>query len=192
MGHISYAELENLKNKADHEILALAIKAPRAFELIVDRYHEPFVRKITALLKNQDEAEDVVQDTFVKIYTKAASFTPQEGASFKSWAYRILLNTCFTHCKKMKRHEQFVSNLDSEMLELFSDTHEERERVLDMDFFFSAVHNIPRAAGRLLKLGVLEGKTHEDMATELGVSTGAVRTRIHRARQEFRRVAESL
>src|SRR5712671_743960 len=108
--------LEDAENRADDEVLTLSIKDPRAFEVLVDRYEQAFMNKISAILKNKEQAQDIVQDTFVKIYMNAARFEPQEGASFKSWGYKILLNTCFTYCKKKKREKDFVSNVDQDVL----------------------------------------------------------------------------
>ena len=79
----------------DVEILQESISQPTAFALIVDRYQSAFLKKAGYILRNDDEAEDAVQDTFVKIYANANKFVEREGASFSSWAYKILLNTCY-------------------------------------------------------------------------------------------------
>ena len=183
--------LQNAKEMADHEVLTLSIKNPQVFEVLVDRYEEPFLNKTNAILKNKEQAQDVVQDTFVKIYLNAGRFELQEGASFKSWGYKILLNTCFTYCKKKNRERDFVSNVDQDILNTFGAAGEE-EKKLDLDQFLSVVSKLPETFARMLKLVAIEGKTHEDVAEAEGISVGAARTRLHRARKEFRKVSATL
>lgn len=194
--------LKDAENKPDHEVLALSTRDPRFFEVIVNRYEQVFINKISAILKNKEEAQDVVQDTFVKIYMNAHRFELQEGASFKSWGYKILLNTCFTFCKKNKRQKDFVSNVDQDILNSVSasvvsahgggaGSGDEYEKKLDTDHFLFVVSKLPETFGKLLKRVALEGKTHEDISKEEGISVGAVRTRLHRARREFKKVKEN-
>lgn len=185
--------IKDAENKPDHEVLALSIRDPRFFEVIVSRYEQAFINKISAILKNKEQAQDIVQDTFVKIYMNAGKFELQEGASFKSWGYRILLNTCFTFCKKNKREKDFVSNVDQDVLNSVSVStvlagSDEYEKKLETDHFLFVVSKLPEALGRLLKRVALEGKNHEDIAKEEGISLGAARTRLHRARQEFKKI----
>jgi DNA-directed RNA polymerase specialized sigma24 family protein len=54
----------------------------------------------------QEEAEDIVQEAFTKIYINAAKFKKQEGAQFSSWGYRILINTALTTTPKKRRSGQ--------------------------------------------------------------------------------------
>lgn len=186
---INLAEvLKDTENKPDHEVLALSIKDPRVFEVLVDRYEEAFVNKIAAILKNKEQAQDIVQDTFVKIYLNAHKFELQEGASFKSWGYKILLNTCFTFCKKHNRQKDFVSNVDQDVLNSVSGGNSDYEKKLETDHFLFVVSKLPETFGKLLKLVAFEGKTHEDIAKEEGISVGAARTRLHRARREFKKI----
>lgn len=178
----------NIEHMEDHEVLVLSLESPAVFEILVNRYQDAFLRKILAIVKNKEDAQDIVQDTFVKIYVHARKFKVQEGASFKSWAYRILLNTCFSFCKKMKREKDFVSAVEPEILQSFGGGKAEEEKKLDLDHFLFVVSKLPVTMANILKKTVFEGKTHDDIAEEEGISAGAVRTRLHRARKEFKKV----
>ena len=180
---------QEIENKADHEVLALSLAQPSVFEILVSRYEQAFLNKVTAIVKNREEAQDIVQDTFVKIYIHGAKFKLQEGASFKSWAYRILLNTCFSYCKKRKREREFVSAVEPEILQSFGAL-DDNERKLNLDHFLFVASKLPSATAKLLKKVMLEGKGHEDIALEDGMTVGATRTRLHRAREEFKKVDE--
>lgn len=179
---------EELNKSSDNELLALSVTNPEVFEVLVDRYQEPFLNKITAMLRNREQVEDIVQDTFVKIYLNASKFEEQEGASFKSWGYKILINTCFTFCKKKKREREIFEMADQETLDLMRVSDSSQEDKLVMDEFLRAVSKIPNALGRVLKTAVISGKSHEAIAAEEGISLSAARTRLHRAKKEFKKV----
>jgi RNA polymerase sigma-70 factor (ECF subfamily) len=185
----------NLQNLSDEELLTLSFERPAVFGLIVDRYQEPFLRKIRGIIEPESRvinAEDVVQETFVKIYLKGRSFNPQPGASFKSWAYKILLNTCFTAYQKAKKERSRYIELDPEISELVADQDDtERERVLDTDFLLSIFSRLPNAMGKIADLYFIQGKSHKQIAELERVSVGAVRTRIHRARRAIEKISSS-
>ncbi len=178
-------------DKSDEEILALSVTNPEAFSVLVERYEEAFIRKASRVIFNDPETvRDIVQDTFVKIYLNAGKFKIQEGASFKSWGYRILLNTCFTKYKKLKGERVFLSDLDPEIQELVPSKDEAtlQESKLDTDYVLSLISRLPVILGRVLRLYSVEGKAQKEIARIEGISLGAVRARIHRAKKEIKKM----
>lgn len=183
-----------LREKSDEEILALSLRMPDCFEIIIDRYREAFLRKARAILGEGEASADVVQDTFVKIYVHARKFTPREGASFKSWAYKILVNSCFTVYKKRKREREFTVEMDPELAELVPSKAEalDLEHRLDTDFLVSFISRLPDLLGRSVRLHFLEGKPQKEIAAIEGTSVGAIRARIHRAKKELKKMKLNL
>jgi RNA polymerase sigma factor (sigma-70 family) len=96
-------------------VLAKSYEEPRLFELLVERHEQAFLRKARNIVKTDEASQDVVQDTFVKIYMYGRNFKPVEGAKFTSWAYRILINTCFLWYKKNKRDREFSTLIDEDL-----------------------------------------------------------------------------
>lgn len=172
----------------DEELLEKSWNDPRKFEALIDRYEEAFLRKAFYILGNKEAAEDAVQDAFVKIYKNARRFKPQPGAGFKSWGYRILVNTCFTAYKKKKREGVFLADLDPEFQELVADKGEREaaEDRLNRDEVVSFLDKLPESLAGVMRLHFIEGKPHADVANIVGISEGAVRARVHRAKQELR------
>ncbi len=171
-------------DRSDSEVLEASLLHPAHFEVLVRRYQKEFRRKAMRILRNADEAEDVVQDTFVRMYRYARRFKHQEGATFKSWAYTILTNTCFTYCKKNKRRGDFISRADDDMLEMYSVGMGEFESMLDLNQVTVAIGRIPALLGRMVTLS-LAGKSQEEIAALECVPVGTVRTRLHRAKKEI-------
>ena len=179
-----------LPSKSDEEILERSVTNPRLFEYLVDRYQEAFLRKALYILKDKETAVDAVQDAFVKMYRNAARFTPEPGAGFKSWGYRILVNTCFTAYKKRKNEGVFLADLEPEFQELVADRRvvEEQEHELNRDEVRSFLQKLPDGLSLPMRLHFLEGKPHADVAKAMGISEGAVRARVHRAKAELKKL----
>lgn len=181
---------ESLKEKSDEELLVLSIKHPHVFGGIIDRYQGPLLRKAESILHNREESEDVVQEAFAKIYINAGRFKVQEGASFNSWAYRILINTSFTRYQKLKRERGARANIDPEMYESLGDFKSKQfEKQEVTDYVFSVLSKIPEHLSRVLYLHILEGRPQEEVANIEGVSVGAIKTRVHRAKKAFRNLS---
>src|SRR3990167_8752258 len=96
----------------DEEILRKSLRDPSQFKILVARYQEPFLRKAWGIVRKQEDAEDIVQEAFVKIYRYGANFQKRAGIAFKSWAYKILMNTAFTHYQDIKKKSSSVEYLD--------------------------------------------------------------------------------
>lgn len=176
----------------DEKLLERSFENPRLFEQLLDRYEEAFLRKAYYILGTREAAEDAVQDAFVKIYRNARRFTPVPGAGFKSWAYRILVNTCFTAYKKAKGEGTFLADLDPELQELVADrgAGERREQELNRDEVVSFLRNLSDGLAEPMRLHFIEGKPHAQIAKIMDISEGAVRARVHRAKQELRALIE--
>ena len=179
---------EELKDKSDEELLHLSLSNPSVFSLLVERYQGAFLKKGKQILKNPEEAEDAVQEAFVKIYINAESFQKKEGASFKSWGYRIFLNQCFTVYKKLKIEKDFLLLFSQETAELIPDKNIslEHEKKLSADYLLSVVSKLPDILRQVLSLHFIQDKPIKEVAGLLGISEGAVRTRIFRAKKELR------
>ncbi len=188
-----HAHKAEFSQKRDEDVLAAAFKYPYLFELLVERYEEAFLRKARSIVHNDEAAQDIVQDTFVKIYLYGRKFRPVEGAKFSSWAYKVLMNVCFHWYKKLKREKAFFSALDEDMEAVLPlDDSSDRAQKLDRDYLESMFARLPETFARILRLYVSEGKDYKDIAEVEGVTEGAVKTRMHRARAEMRKISEDI
>lgn len=181
-----------IASASDDELIAKVSDNPHLFEVLLNRYEEAFLRKAYYILGTKEAAEDAVQDAFVKIYKNAHRFQPQPGAGFKSWAYRILVNTCYTAYKKTKGEGNFLADLDPEFQELVADrgAGERREQELNRDEIESFLRELSDGLAEPMRLHFIEGKPHAAIAKIMGISEGAVRARVHRAKQELRGIIE--
>lgn len=186
VGRKSSTWLEEFQNASDEEVLQRSRTEPDLFTLLVDRHEAAFLRKAKSILYRQEDAEEVVQDTFTRIYLYADRYQPQEGASFTSWAYAILTRLCFTRYQKMKKERGRTQELEPEAYERIADTETFLEDLTIRDEVLMAFSRIPEAASRILRLQFIEGKSQEEIAVIEGASVAAVKTRVHRAKKTFK------
>ncbi|MCK6462626.1 MAG: sigma-70 family RNA polymerase sigma factor [Candidatus Pacebacteria bacterium] len=184
------------ETSSDEEVLAASVSNPSAFGILVDRYQASFIRSAMKVVRQNENAQDVAQETFIKIYRNAGKFRKMEGVEFKSWAYKILLNTAFNHYKKMKkeyaRNEQLNPVYHEYVLaQNYGDTEKsDLERKLDRKGLVAKVLvKLPRHLGGVLKKFYMEDKSQAKIAEEEGVSVTAVKMRLFRAKKEFKRIA---
>ncbi len=179
------------QNLSDEEVLKRSISEPWLFSILVDRYESAFLRKATGIVRDKNDAEEIVQDTFTKIYINAHTFTPQDGAQFSSWAYRILMNTAFTRYQKLIKNGQRFSNLDPETEQFFGEKREHSGFEEKRDVIDRILARLPSHFAQVLRLHYLERWPHEDIANSLDEKVGTIKVRIHRAKIAFRKESKA-
>ncbi len=182
-----YTTADSIKGLSDEAILARVQSEPWLFTAILERYQEAFLRKARSIIFNEQDAEEVVQDAFTKIYINAHKFQVQEGAKFSSWAYTILINTALTRYQKCVKEGKRTLLLEPEYLELMSAASEHSGFMHDKDAIDRILARLPGHFARVLRLHYLEHWSHKDIADETGETVGAVKARIHRAKAEFKK-----
>lgn len=172
----------------DTQILKNSQNYPWVFGMLVDRYEKAFLRKGVGILHSQEDAEDAVQETFLKIYKYAHKFSQREGASFQSWAYKILVNTCYSLASRKSNDRAHVKVMDSVDLDVESST-VALPNMEKASFVKSVLSRLPDKLSRLLCLYFFEDKTYEEIALIEDITLSAVRSGLHRAKKQFKTVA---
>lgn len=190
---MGYLDDISIESRSDEELLAASVAHPALFVHLVRKYEEAFLRKAKSIIRDEEEAIDIVQEAFTKIYMNAGKFQKQEGAQFSSWGYRILINTALTHYAKRKKEWAAIVELDEEIWALIPDKNlRQFEKKELSDLVASVLTRMPEVMARALSGFLLDGKSQEEMAAEEGVSVGAIKTRVHRAKAEFKKVYETI
>lgn len=186
---LGFSTTDKAKELSDEEILARSRGEPWLFAVFLERYQEPFLRKARRILNREEDAEEVVQDAFTKIYLHAGRFTPQAGASFSSWAYRILMNTAFTRYQKLVKEGKRFAAIDPEFEQFLKDESLHDGLGADRDLVERVLASLPGHLAAVLRLFYLERWSQRDIAALAGEDIGTVKARIHRAKAAFRKAA---
>lgn len=168
---------------SDEQVLRLSKKDPDVFAILVSRYEAAFLRKAGNILKSPEDAEEVVQDAFTRIYLYADRYSAQEGASFSSWAYLILTRLAFTRYQKLKKGWLRTSEMGPEAYERIPEQGTFLDELSVRNEVLMALAKLPEAASRVLRLQFFDGKTQEEIAGIEGSTVPAIKTRVHRAKK---------
>lgn len=181
---------EELRRLGDEALFTLSLKYPSFFTHVLERYQGAFLRKAKSIIKDGDTAEDIVQETFVKIYRRGATFTEKGNGSFKAWAYKVLMNTALTQYQKEKG--KGAVEFSPELSEILPDLAEEeaRDNLERQDYITSVLGRMPKNLAHILAEFFLKGKSQEEIAREGNLTVGAVKVRIYRAKEVFREISK--
>lgn len=182
----------------DDSALAAAHLAgdPRAFSELVKRYHVRLLNFIYRTIGDRDRAEDLVQETFVRVYRHLHRF--DQSKKFSTWAYTIAGNLAKNELRNRSRNplvlfQTLKKNWDSDHrpLEWEDNTYRPddlyRKRHL-REMVDKAVSHLPEHHRMVFVLRELEGKTYEEISEITGVNLGTVKSRLNRARNNFAQV----
>ena len=178
--------LEN--NSKDEEILAASLEKPALFRILVDRYQDAFVRKALGIVRQKEEAEDIVQETFVKIYFNGQKFKKYDGIEFKSWAYKILVNTAISRYRKISKKWQ-AESADPLDLELASDNFSTQDLAVEIEkksVTADLLSRLPKHLARLMSLYYIEDKSYKEIAKQESVTIPALKMKLFRAKKLLR------
>jgi RNA polymerase sigma-70 factor (ECF subfamily) len=181
----------------DEDLVARArTKDFAAFEELVDRYEDKIFRLAFRFVRNETEAKEIVQDTFLLVWRKLDTF--KGDSQFGSWLYRVATNTALMRLRAQRRHPEIsTEELPIDYLdnygqlpaagenwakrpddELQSD--ELRRRIQ------KAVDELPEIYRTVFLIRDVEGLSTEETAEVLEISIPTVKTRLHRARLALR------
>src|SRR5579864_3168146 len=139
------------------------------------------------LVHDQNDAEDLVQETYLKALRSFASF--QRGTNFRAWMFRILKNTFLSSCSKLKRRMTVAIDSEKDGYEPPVDT-ETPETILmnrpNSQLVQRAIYNLPVHYRETLLLCEVEEMSYQEIASILSIPTGTVMSRLARARKAVR------
>ncbi len=135
-------------------------------------YKDYVMRSAFIMLRSRDEAEDVTENVFYKVFTNLQSFDMERD--FHPWLSRIIRNECYTFLKKNRRQ---ITNTNSWLDTITSeDTHPETIHLVQ-----SVLEQLSQKEREIIQLRFYQELTFEEIAKVLSTSVGNVKVRIHRA-----------
>lgn len=163
------------------------------FGVLVDRYAGRIARLVRGFVRQAEDAEDVVQESFVKAFARLDRFDGR--SAFYTWLYRIAANTAMDHNKKVRRRPAPLpleapseegdrpGNMPADRApgpDRRAEGSEARARIDE------AIESLPRKYREVLVLREIEGLSYGEIARALRLSAGTVESRLFRARERLR------
>ncbi len=157
-----------------------------AFEHLFKRYRESIFQLYVQRTGSRDDADDLLQETFVKVYLKLDSYNPK--FTFGQWVYTIARNTFIDYTRK-RRDDISIDSLTggsgmtpSAEAPTPEESYINSQQRTQLDQYMAKM--TPRYR-RLIELRFFKDYSYEEIAKELGLPLGTVKTQIHRAREQL-------
>ena len=193
----------DLSNLPDADIVALAQQGrDHAFRELVRRYERPVFSLIYRMVRDREAAEDLAQDSFVKVLNHIDRYRPE--FKFSSWIFKIANNVAIDFLRRRQPdtismdgspHAASAAEIEATSFEVA----DRQETALDELEAREIGTAIERAIARLrpeyrscIMLRHIEGRSYEEIATTLDLPLGTVKTYIHRARNELRAMLQEI
>lgn len=178
------------KIKSDYEIVLRILRGDRdLYKVFVERYSPMIFHLVRSFESNEEEVKGMVQDIFVKAYTKIETF--EKRSTFSTWLYSLALNYCRDYAKNIRRKNSRFSELG----DTFIDSHKSNELSPDEavevkqrdSVLFREIENLPAEQSGPLLMKYRDGMSYKAMSEKTGLSVSALKVRVHRARQELKK-----
>lgn len=158
----------------------------RAFREVVQRNQEYAFALAFRFLCDNEEARDVVQESFVRVWTHRADYDP--GTKFTTWLYRIVVNLCYDRLRALQRRDKIFSRAENRMQgAAATDNPEELAANRDLAERISRLaETLPEKQRIVFTLRDLHDQTVEEVAAIVGISAESVRTNLCYARAAIR------
>ena len=169
----------------DQEVISRVLNGSRdAFELLVVRYSDPLYRHALVMTGSPDVAEDILQTSFIKAFQHLG----EVRGRFDAWIFRIVANACKDWLKNIRRSHASYDEDDQPSSYLTPDEEMDRDELrTDLE---RALATLPPSLREAFIMKHVEGRSYEEMVELLGTTIGALKMRVHRAREALQQLLE--
>lgn len=187
---VNAAVLEQWNQLSDEEVVAQVLHGQTAlFEVLMRRHNERIYRAARAIVRDDREAEDVMQQAYVNAYAHLRQFGGH--ARFSTWLTRIAVNEALARVRRRGRYEPFDDDnpvTETFMPRTFPQSPEKQAYASELrGLLEAAIDHLSDGAREVFMLREVEGLATAEVAQALGVSEDVVKTRLSRARAVLRR-----
>jgi RNA polymerase sigma factor (sigma-70 family) len=178
-----------LSHLTDDELIQLVQnKELDALKELYKRYERLTYSLAMKILGNTQEAEEVVQDVFMKVWNKSKLFDINKQTKFSSWIIRVCYNTAIDKLKKRKGY----SHLDVEILESLPDISVDLDNELELmslkNRVKEALKNLPNEQKEIIELMYFDGFSQSEIAEAMGIPLGTVKSRVRLALTKLKKL----
>ncbi|MBD3251665.1 sigma-70 family RNA polymerase sigma factor [Candidatus Uhrbacteria bacterium] len=185
----------DLQTKTDEELAELSLKQQEVFGVLIQRYQERLLRYILRISgTKKEDAEDILQDTFIKVYQNLNGFDPKQ--KFSSWIYRITRNEVISNYRKLQARAEGRTDYveESAFYALASDLDITRDiEMKDLrQTICKVLEEMDPKYREVLVLKYLEEKDYKEISYILKKPMGTVATLLNRAKKRFTQQATTM
>ena len=149
----------------------------RAQKALFDKFAPKMLSVCLRYIKNTEKAEDVLQDGFIKVFVNLLNY--KHSGVLEGWIRRIIVNTCLDELKKNKK---LLLNISVEEVEYKLESNDFVLEQMMADDLLKLIQSMPEGYRVIFNMFAIEGYTHQEIATKLGISESTSKSQYLRAR----------
>lgn len=173
---------------SDQELIRKCLKGhSKSQKILFDMYAPKMLGVVARYFPSTEEAEDALQDGFIKVFTKLEDFN--NLGSFEGWIRRIMINTSLNLIKQNMKHS-FHKDID-EIQEFIEDESHNYDRLTTQEML-RLVQEMPAGYRTVFNLYEIEGYHHNEIAAEMGISVNTSKSQLLKAREYLRKRVSKL
>lgn len=153
-----------------------------AFAKLYNYYKEPCIRFSNAIIKDEEEAENILHEVFIKLWNRRDQINPE--LNFNAYLYTCLRNMAFDHLKKIEKNQSLKDHYFRQMN--FSQEPEYEVEEAKISMLRVEMAKLPEKRKMILKLNVEEGKSYQEIAELMRISKNTVKNQLVKAKQFLR------
>jgi RNA polymerase sigma-70 factor (ECF subfamily) len=154
------------------------------YRFIVERYHRGLIQHLYNLAGDEQTAEDIAQEAFIRAYNKLSQYN-QEFA-FSTWLYKIADNLTYRHLKQARPMTD-ISEIEESVSDDRPSPHEYAEIAMDKATIRQAVRSLPAPYQRVISMYYWDNFSYEEIAVIMDHPVGTIRTWLFRAKAQLRK-----
>lgn len=190
---------EELNKMSDEDLMThFQQGAIEAFNILVKRYSEPLYNFISRFLGDEKESEDILQETFLRVYRNRHSY--RRIAKFSTWLYTIASNLARTEYRKRKRRKHIPLYSKNRSEEEYEIQHPYPQTPLDENagakilerYIQEALNQLPENFREVVVLRDVQQLTYDEIAEITGLPMGTVKSRINRGRTKLKNLLKDI
>lgn len=178
----------------DDQLVKRAIKGDQdAYKLLMDKYQKPLYFHIVKMVKNNEQIEDLIQESFVKAFSNLDSYNT--NYAFSTWLYRITTNHTIDYLRKKKLQTTSINEpiraKDGEMQFQIVGNAETDRKIIRKErkkIVSDAIQNLPDKYREVIEMRHLEEMSYQEISEQLDLPLGTVKAHIFRAREMLYKV----
>lgn len=151
------------------------------------KFYDMFAKKMMGVClryaNSYEEAQDVLQDGFIKIFNKLPDF--ENKGSLEGWVRRIMVNTSLDAYRKAKKHQ---GDVDVDSVSYLLDSNDYTIETINAQDLLEIIHSIPEGYRIVFNLFAIEGYSHKEIADRLGVTESTSKSQFSRAKKMLRKI----
>jgi RNA polymerase sigma factor (sigma-70 family) len=172
-----------------YHVRACALNKRESQKIIYNSFYGYAMAICDRYTSNEEDALEIINDGFLKIFREIHHYSPAYSdvvSSFKGWLRKIMVYTAIDHFRKYNKHKM-VTDIDAVIMQVPSHGEDALDK-LSYEEIIRGIQDLSPGYRTVLNLFIIDGLSHDEIAAQLGISTGTSKSNLSKARRQLQKI----